>query len=308
MVDTKIWDVVIVGGGPAGLSAALVLGRSMRDVLVIDEGKPRNAVTKETHGFLTRDGIKPLAFKKLAMDELKRYETVQILQDRAENAERSESIFTVRTRGGEVVSCQKLIIATGAKDHLPKIEGLQEAYGTSVFPCPYCDGYEHRGEQVAIIGNGKGLGHYVPLIHHWSRDVIVFTNGAAEIGDELRRQMAARQIGLVEEPIYKLDVASGQLRGVVLMSNEVIARTCGYLMDTGVEQATNIPEQLGVKPEENCHYDTDNKGMTKVEGLYVIGDAKNLFTGLICSAAEGYEAGEDINQSFIDEAWGKEGE
>ncbi|MCR8641113.1 NAD(P)/FAD-dependent oxidoreductase [Paenibacillus sp. N1-5-1-14] len=303
-MDTKLWDVVIIGGGPAGLSAALVLGRSMRQVVVIDAGQPRNAVTQASHGYLTRDGIHPLEFKRIAMEELHRYKSIQIVKGYAESAQISEYIFTVKIKGGEVYNGRKLIVATGVQDHLPDIEGLKEAYGSTVFPCPYCDGYEHQDAAIALFGNGKGLKHYVPLIHHWNKDIVVFTNGRAELEEGLRAQMEARQIRIVEEPIGKLVVDEKQLQGVLLNSGEMVARTAGYIMDTGVKLHTSIPEKFGVQLDDKGHFATNSKGLTAVDGLYIIGDAKHLFNGLICAASDGYEAGEAINQLFIEEEWG----
>src|SRR6185436_3570317 len=183
----KTVDVVIVGAGPAGLSAALVLGRCRRSVLICDTGKPRNACSLALHGYLTRDGISPKEFLAIGRRELAQYDTVRVRDVGAKDAQCGpDRCFTVTLDDGEVVACRKLLLATGVVDNLPEIDGIRELYGRSVFHCPYCDGWEVRDQPIAIYGRGsRGLGLSLELTA-WSRDLVLCSDGPAEIDDEGR--------------------------------------------------------------------------------------------------------------------------
>ncbi|MFD0616600.1 NAD(P)/FAD-dependent oxidoreductase [Paenibacillus sp. GCM10027629] len=305
MKDTNVlMDVVIVGGGPAGLSAALLLGRSCRLVVVIDEGKARNSVTYESHGYLTRDGVKPSDFKEIAIAQMKAYTNVHIEQDVVEQVQQEQGIFRTLTRGGHTFSSKKIIFATGMKDHLPPIPGLTEVYGTSVFPCPYCDGWERRNEPLAVIGNDERLFHFVKTIYSWSKDLIVLTNGPSTITREERREMEAHHIQMIETEILAMKSNEGKLDEIVFIDGQSIPCKGGFLLDTGAKQATLIPSTMGIPMNETGGYvTTSDYGHTAIEGVYIIGDAKNCFTGVIGAAREGYYIGELMNKDLIEEEW-----
>ncbi|MDR6227595.1 NAD(P)/FAD-dependent oxidoreductase [Desmospora profundinema] len=300
---SPILDVVVVGGGPGGLSAALVLGRSRRNVTVVDDGQPRNAVTLQSHGFLSRDGIHPLVLRKAAREQVVRYDGVTVVDDRVVHAEKTDRCFTSVTQNGQTLYSKKIIFATGVKDRLPEIPGIQEVYGRSVFLCPYCDGWERRDQPLALFGNGEELFHFVKMIFHWSRDLILFTNGPSTLTAEEKQELSMRNIRLVESPITKLESTDGQLERVVLDQGESIDRRGGFILDTRERQACIIPEQLGVPRNKRGGYQTDDHGQTRIDGLFIIGDAKNGFSSLISAASEGYEIGIMINQELIETAW-----
>ncbi|MFF2887380.1 NAD(P)/FAD-dependent oxidoreductase [Paenibacillus sp. NPDC057967] len=299
----NVWDVAIIGGGPAGLSAALVLGRALRSVILIDEDKPRHAAAHSSHGYLTRDGISPSAFRELGREDVRAYELVRMEHDTATGAKKEDDHFHIATASGKSYISKYLVIATGARDQLPPIPGIQESYGISVFPCPYCDGWEHRGEPLAIIGSSQSLFGYVQLIFNWSRDLSVFTDGASMLTLEQKQALQARGIALYEQPIKSLRSSGGQLEKIMLEDGQEIARRIAFLSDTGARDATTIPDELGVGREQDGQYETMEHGSTHIEGLYLIGDAKHYFTGLIGSASEGYEAGVAINRRLVEEDW-----
>ena len=302
-MDNELLDVVIAGGGPGGLNAALVLGRSLKKVMVIDEGHPRNEATLKSHGFLTRDGISPSVLRQIAREELKTYKNVTIVKDVVEEVGRNNGLFITKMRNGQTVTSKKMIFATGMKDHLPAIPGLASVYGKTVFHCPYCDGWERKNEPLALFGSGSALLPFVKLIFNWSKDLIVFTNGPAYIEDEEKRQLAHHQIDLIEIPIAELQSSNGKLEKVILQNGESFNRTGGFMVSTGERQGSLIPGQLGVPVNDRNEYITGEHGQTDLDGLFIIGDAKNTFTSLIGAASQGYEAAVKINGDFAAENW-----
>ena len=300
---SEVVDVAILGGGPGGLSAALVLGRSLKKVVVIDEGRPRNRVTARAHGFLTRDGVQPFTIRDVAHEQMKLYPNVQISKDVVQSVERISGLFVTKTRRGNTVLSKKLIAAMGMKDNLPDIPGIKEVYGKTLFHCPYCDGWERKNEPLALLGNGEALMPFVKIIYNWSKDLIVFTNGKAEISDEEKQQLMQHEIQLKESPVKAIKSNNGEMEKVILEDGESISRKGGFMTTTGEKQASMIPALLGVPLNERGEYETGEHGQTNVEGLYIIGDAKNTFTSLIGAASQGYEAGIVINNKFAEEEW-----
>jgi len=171
------YDCIVVGGGPAGLSGALMLGRCRRSVLVFDVGKPRNAAAAGLHNYLTRDGINPGEFIRLAQEEVRRYPTVEFRRTQVVAVERTRSGFTVVGADGSRHDSRKLLLATGVVDELPEIEGLQELYGTSVHHCPYCDGWEWRDQPLAVYGRGEEGPALALALTVWSPDLVLCTAG-----------------------------------------------------------------------------------------------------------------------------------
>lgn len=309
MRHEKIWDAVIVGGGPAGLSAALILGRSRRTVALVDEGKPRNRVTRHAHGFLTRDGITPAEFRHIAHLELDRYHSVRRWDDVVEEVIQDEDgRFIASLRDCGKLYSRNIIFAAGVKESLPRWRGLDQIYGSSVFLCPYCDGWERRDDPLAVFGNVNGIYSYVQKIFGWSKDLILFTDGPARLDMEQRQALRARRVGLEEGLIAELlHTAEGTLTHVVMNDGRHIARSGGFLMDTNERQATNIPESLGVSLTAEGHYKTKHHGVTDVDGFYIIGDARTLFSGLIGAANDGYIVGEIINNQWLEQEWERSG-
>ncbi|RSL31078.1 NAD(P)/FAD-dependent oxidoreductase [Salibacterium salarium] len=299
----KIWDVIVIGGGPAGLNAALVLGRSLRKTVIIDAETPRNNVTLSSHGFLTRDGEKPQRFRDIAVAQLKKYKTIAKTKDIVKTIIKQNNLFLIKTERGHIFQSKKVIVATGRIEELPDVKGLHNVFGTSVFVCPYCDGWEHKDEPLAVFGSGKAIVHFTSLISNWSHDVVVFTNGET-IKRADKKELINHQIKVVEAPILECQSKEGKLQSVrVEGQEESIYRTAGFIMGTGKKESFPLPESLGIKRNERGEYETDAHGETTVAGLYVIGDAKHSFTGLVCAAGEGYEAGVKINQALVNERW-----
>ncbi len=291
-------DVVIVGGGPAGLSAALILGRCRRRVLVCDAGQPRNAASQHLHGYLTRDGINPKEFLRLAREELRQYDTVAILEERVADATCEGSVFRTTLSTGAIVQSRKLLLATGVVDNIPQIEGLRELYGRSVFHCPYCDGWEVRDQAIAIYGRGpRGAGLSLELTA-WSRDLVLITDGPAEIEDDERQRLERNQIAIREDKVRRLEGRDGILERIVFEDGGALARRALFFT-TGQEQRSRLTVSLGCEFNDKGTVSTGKYETTHLPGLYVAGDASRAVQWVVVAAAEGAEAAFSINQALI---------
>ena len=296
-----MYDVIIVGAGPAGLSAALILGRCRRSVLVCDTGRPRNAASQAMHGFLTRDGVSPLEFLAMGRKELERYDTVSLRNVEVVEAQcAADKRFDVTLATGEAVRSRKLLIATGVVDNLPSIDGFRELYGRSVFHCPYCDGWEVRDQPLAIYGRGeRGLGLSLELTA-WSRDLILCTDGDAEIDERGRGRLARNGIVIREDRVARLEGLDGRLQYVIFQSGERLPRRAVFFT-TGQYQRSDLSVRLGCEINEKGTVRTGKYETTHLQGLYVAGDASRAVQWVIVAASEGAEAAFAINSDLIKE-------
>ena len=296
-----MYDVIIVGAGPAGLSAALILGRCRRSVLVCDTGRPRNAASQAMHGFVTRDGVPPLEFLAMGRKELERYDTVSLRNVEVVEAQcAADKRFDVTLATGEAVRSRKLLIATGVVDNLPSIDGFRELYGRSVFHCPYCDGWEVRDQPLAIYGRGeRGLGLSLELTA-WSRDLILCTDGDAEIDERGRGRLARNGIVIREDRVVRLEALDGRLQHVIFQSGERLPRRAVFFT-TGQYQRSDLSVRLGCEINEKGTVRTGTYETTHLQGLYVAGDASRAVQWVIVAASEGAEAAFAINSDLIKE-------
>jgi thioredoxin reductase len=296
-----MYDVIVIGAGPAGLSAALMLGRSRRRVLVCDTGKPRNAASRAMHGFLSRDGIAPREFLQISREQLACYETVELRDIEVRTAECRDSRFHVSLADGSVFQTRKLLIATGVVDHLPDIPGFQELYGTSVFHCPYCDGWEVRDRPLAIYGRGeRGLGLALELTG-WSRDLVLCTDGPSEIPAEGLARLDRNGIRVREDRVVRLEGrADGGEACIFFAGGEPLV--CGAVFfTTGQTQQSELATRLGCVMTEKGTVSTGKYETTHLKGLYVAGDASRAVQWVIVAAAEGAEAAFAINTDLLKE-------
>jgi len=217
------YETVIIGGGPAGLNAALVLGRCRRKILLCDTGHYRNKSSQALHCFMSRDGIAPKKLLALARKQLQPYASVQIVEAKVARIERGERGF-ILTKGGEAVRAQTVLVATGVVDELPAIDGIRSLFGRSVHVCPYCDGWEHRDAPVAAYGKaGQGVGLAL-LLRQWTHDLVLCTNGPGELEEQDRTKLRARGIDICEERISRLEGEGGCLRNVVFADGRILPR------------------------------------------------------------------------------------
>ncbi len=299
MGDKKL-DVIIVGGGPAGLSAALVLGRCMRRVLICDAGEPRNATARIFNGYLSRDGSTPGEFLQICRDQLTRYETVELRKAKVTSAQRNDRSFTGTLENGDVIESRMLLLATGVVDELPQIEGFRRFYGKSAHSCPLCDGWEHRGEGVVVTGGSQEAADLAIEMLLWSKDVVLCTNGPLQCDRKSRKQLERGGIRVIEKPISKLEGTGDLLAGVRFADGAFLPRTTLFF-SPGQHQKSPLAEQLGCEfCDEDNFIQCDEKAATCIPGLYAAGNASRGVQMVIAAAAEGALAGIAINNALLE--------
>ena len=295
-----MYDVVIIGAGPAGLSAGLILGRCRRRVLICDSGHPRNTVSGGVNGFLSRDGIRPAEFRRIGREQLGAYASVEIRDIGVSDVEHAEGRFVAALADGTRATSRKLLIATGVVDELPEIQGLRELYGTSVFHCPYCDGWELRDQPLAIYGRGEqGLGLALELTA-WSGDLILCTDGPAELPPADLERLSRNGIGVREDRIAALEGTEGVLAQIRFVTGDTLARR-GLFFSTGHHQSAAFARKLGCAFTAKGAVDTGLYEATNIPGVFVAGDASRFVQLTIVAAAEGAEAAFAINTQLLNE-------
>jgi thioredoxin reductase len=295
-----MYDVIIVGGGPAGLSAALVLGRCRRSVLLCDSGKYRNDASPAMHGFLSRDGVAPAEMRHIGREQLAPYD-VEIRDVLVTDARKEGNHFEVSLAGGDTASGRKLLLATGLVDWLPDIPGLRELYGKSVHHCPYCDGWEQRDEPVAVHGRGDtGVGLALALLR-WTADVVLCTDGPAELSAEDAERLARNGIEVRQGRITRLEGSEGRLALIHFEDGDSLARSAMFLEVEHV-QRSNLAAKLGCEVDSQRGVRADGKWEeTCIEGVFIAGDASLDLRLAIVAAAEGAKAAFGVNKQLSDE-------
>lgn len=294
-----MYDVVIVGAGPAGLSAALILGRSRRHVLVCDTGKPRNAASHAMHGFLSRDGMPPAEFLRIAREQLRQYDSVDMRDIEVIAAECIDSRFHVTLQGGGRVTARKLLIATGVVDNVPDIPGFGDLYGTSVFHCPYCDGWEVRDRRLAAFGQGRHVAGLALGLKTWSGDVVACTNGT-RLEPRLRERLAMNGVQVRTDRITHLEHQDGVLAGVSFASGDPLPRDAMFF-STGQHPQCDLAIKLGCTLTSKGAVKTGTQCDTNVPRLFVVGDASRDAQFVVVAAAEGVKAAVAINKALQSE-------
>lgn len=292
------YDCIIVGAGPAGLSAALMLGRCRRHVLVCDMGDPRNARSAGLHSYLTRDGIKPGDFLQLGRQEVERYPSVEFRQVEVLDATRSPEGFRLVCADGSQISSRKLLLATGVVDELPPVEGLTALYGTSVHHCPYCDGWEWRDQPVGIYGRGEeGLALALGLTA-WTEDLVLCTDGPSGLSPEDLEQLSSEGVDVREDRVARLEGTDGLLERIIFRNGESLARRALFVC-CGQHQRSALARKLGCRFTSKGAVATGACEATDVPGLYVAGDSSREAQFVTVAAAEGAEAGMAINKALL---------
>jgi thioredoxin reductase len=293
----NIYDVIIIGGGPAGLNAAVVLGRCRRSVLVFDTGQQRNRLSEGIHNYLTRDDILPADFLKTAHKEINKY-GVQIAHIEILHAEKSsQGIFEVKDSKQKIYYAKKLLVATGLKDNIPNIPGIESLYGQSVFHCPYCDAWEVRDKIIGIYAKNKNGMPLSLSLKTWSSDVTLYCDGRNYLTESEKKILQRLDIEVVTKRIHSLEGKNGQLKYMVFANAE--KRRCdAVFFVNGYNQSSGILQTLGCNVNKKGIAITNRRQQTNIAGLYVAGDVSKDMHFVVVAAAEGAKAGVAINQEL----------
>jgi thioredoxin reductase len=284
-------DVIIVGGGAAGLNAALVLGRARRNVLVCDDGRPRNAVAENMHGFLSRDGTPPAKLLEIARGELKAYPSVELFNENVDRATSSRDSFTVILKSGDRFAAKRLLLANGVKDKLPTIENLADFWGRYVFVCPFCDGWEFRDRNIAVYGRGDEVVELAQELYGWTKNIsICIETATAKLTPKNARWLAATGSKVLKGALRKLvGNSNGEL--VALESENDERCACDALfLSAPLRQSCTIAAELGCKIDKAGAVIVDDQCQTSVQGCYAAGDAVTDVHQTILAAASGVRA------------------
>ena len=299
-----MFDAIVVGGGPAGLSAALTLGRVRRTTLVLDSGDYRNAPAEHAHNLFTRDGTSPAELRRIARAQLDAYPTVEIQSAVAEHTAPIGDSFEVRLADGSTRYGRRLLLATGVTDELPDIAGLADLWGRSVFHCPYCHGYEVRDQAVAVIGSGPRYADLALHLRRLSDDVVLCADGPANVDQETARRLDEYGVVVREVPIARLVATDGALERIEFATGEPLPRQAAFTSFTP-RQRSPLPEQLGCGRFDDDAVEVDDFGRTSVSGVYAIGDMARRasmpapFAALSVAAASGRIAAAALDKELL---------
>jgi len=306
-IRPQSWDVAVIGGGAAGLSAAVTLARSRRSVIVVDAGHPRNGPADGVHNFLTREGISAKELTTAGRNEVMSYGGTVVFGT-AVGAERVDSGFKIHLADGQNITARKLLVATGLTDTLPDVTGLRERWGRDVLHCPYCHGWEVRDQAISILGTGPGAVHQALMFRQFSEDITLFLHSAPEPTEDQWETLAARGISVVDGKVVELLVDNDRVTGVRLSSGDTVHSQA--LVVTPLFTAhSEVLETLGLTSSEQkaggvhlgAVIDADSVGATAIPGVWVAGNVTDMYAGVINSAASGFTAAAAINLVLVDE-------
>jgi thioredoxin reductase len=297
MSSTSLFDVIVIGGSFAGLSAALSLGRSFRTTLIIDSGKPCNLPTQHSHNFITHDGESPRRIREKALLDIKKYDTVQLLNDTVLDIEKINNKFQVTTKSN-VFSAKKLLFASGIIDELPLIEGFAESWGKSIAHCPYCHGYEFKNKSTGLFMNMKGIAEHSLFLTNWSKDFCIFTNGDVNFEDKEKHELEKLGIPIISKKITEIVHKEGQIQKLVFEDGTEHILDILYVR-LPFHQSTDVPKKLGCRINEMGFIEVDPFYRTTMESIYAAGDNSSLLRSLAHAVFSGSTAGAFLNRELV---------
>jgi len=298
MKNSRTFDVIIVGGSYSGLAAGMALGRALKHVLIIDDGKPCNRQTPYSHNFITQDGKTPKEITVLARQQVESYSTINFFNGLATNGIKNQNEFEIQTSSGGIFSAKKLIFATGIKDIMPEIDGYADCWGISVLHCPYCHGYEVRNERTGILGNGEYGFEFATLISNWTNDLTLFTNGASGLTTEQAAKIKSHNIKIVETEIEKLEHTDGHLQKIIFKDGTTTSIKALYARSP-FEQHCSIPETLGCELTDEGYIKIDVFQKTTVPGIFACGDNTTRMRSVANAVSMGAAAGMMANREIV---------
>lgn len=300
MTDNNSFDVIIIGGSYAGLSAAMALGRSIRNVLIIDSGLPCNRQTPHSHNFITQDGEKPSAIAEKAKTQVLKYNTVKFHNGLAIDGKKTENGFVIITQKGENFEAKKLVFATGIKDIMPSIKGFSECWGISVIHCPYCHGYEFRNQKTGIMANGEKAFHVASLVNNLTDNVTILTSGKATFNTEQLARLNKHNINIIEKEIVEIEHENGNINNIVFKDGNKISFNAVYA-SIPFNQHSDIPATLGCELTEQGYIKVDMFQKTTVNGTFACGDNASMMRSVANAVATGNFAGAMVNKELTEE-------
>jgi len=292
------FNVVIIGGGPAGLAAALALGRARRRVLLVDGGVRRNAAAERVHNFVTRDGTPPDEFRRIARQQLEAYASVEVRDARVEAIQGERGAFEVRLDTGSV-SARRILLCTGMVDELPALEGFRELWGQSIFQCPYCHGWEVRDQSFGVLVERVELLEFAVLLRSWTGTVVALTNGAFAVPEPVRARLGAAGVAIDERPIRRLVPRGDRLESIELDSGS--PRRLDVLFARPPQRQVALVQSLGVALDDAGYVRVDDMLETSLPGVYAGGDLITPMQGAILAAASGTRAAAALNHALTAE-------
>ncbi|MBC8044733.1 MAG: NAD(P)/FAD-dependent oxidoreductase [Rhizobacter sp.] len=302
MTDKTVFDVIIIGGSYAGLSAALALGRSMRKVLIIDSGKPCNRQTPYSHNFLTQDGQTPKQISEVAKNQISKYDTVKFHEGIAVSGMKTADGFEIKTQSGESFGAKKLLFATGVADEMPATKGFAECWGISILHCPYCHGYEIRDNNIGIIANGETAFEMCRLINHWSKNLTLFTNGKSVLTAEQTKKIKQHHIQIIEGEISEFEHSKGNIQNILFKDGSKISKVAVFTR-VGFKQHCEIPREIGCEMTEQNFIKVDDFNKTSIHGVFAAGDNTSMMRAIAIASSAGTRTGAFMNKELIDEAF-----
>ncbi|WP_203257657.1 NAD(P)/FAD-dependent oxidoreductase [Hyunsoonleella ulvae] len=299
MTDSKNFDIIIIGGSYAGLSAAMTLGRAMRNVLVIDSGKPCNQQTPYSHNFITQDGEKPSVIIKKAKSQVLRYDTVKLYHGLAISGKKTSKGYLISTEKDEAFTAKKLIFATGLKDVMPDIKGFADCWGISILHCPYCHGYEVKNEKTGILANGDLAFDVAQLIINWTKELTIFTNGKSSLTQEQTDKINKHNIPIIEKEIAEIEHKNGYVKQIVFKDHSIFELKAIYSRPA-FEQHCKIPETLNCELTKQGLLKVDVFQKTTVDGIFACGDNASPLRAVSYAVATGNIAAGILNNGMTE--------
>jgi thioredoxin reductase len=299
-LTSQIFDVIIIGGSYAGLSAAMTLGRSLRQVLIIDANMPCNKQTPYSHNFITHDGERPAEIALKAKAEVSTYLTVSTIDDRATSANKLPNGYEVQVNSGKKFKGRKIIFATGIKDALPSISGFSECWGITVIHCPYCHGYEFRGKFTGIMANGDTAVHLASLVSNLTKNITLLTNGQATFTEMQKKKISNHNIKILESEVLEIDHKNGFIKNVIFKDGSKLLLDALYAAVPFMQHST-LPVDLGCGLSKNGYIEVDALHRTNIAGVYACGDNTASMRSVANAVASGNFTGAAVNKELCDE-------
>jgi thioredoxin reductase len=300
MTDKNNFDVIIIGGSYAGLSAAMALGRSLRNVLIIDSGLPCNRQTPYSHNFITQDGEKPSVIAEKAKAQVLDYDTVKLYNGLAVSGNKIENGFIITTQADEKFTAKKLIFATGIKDIMPDIKGFEECWGISVIHCPYCHGYEFRNQKTGILSNGEKAFQVTSLVNNLTDTITILTSGKAEFNTEQITKLNRHNIQIIEKEVLEVEHDNGHIKNVIFDDGSKMNFNAMYA-SVPFKQHSDVPVDLGCELTEQGYIKVDMFQKTTEKGIFACGDNASMMRAVSSAVFSGTIAGSMANKELTDE-------